>query len=244
MAADIRAVVDAEWESRLGIDRSLLHDGGVHVVAADLGANDAMSYLLDGTCIVVVAAADVERARVALRGLDAMRAFTADALRRVVGGDAQVHGPSWHHYCDRQCFVGAADGAAHPVDGDDPSLLRFLESNELDDWAESGFPRDPSSADPATNRFWIVRDEEEVVAAGNLTEWRAQPADVGLLTHPQWRGRGYAARLAGAMVHDALASVDVVRYRALASNVASLSVARRLGFQLYGQNFRGRRARP
>lgn len=34
-------LVDAEWEARLGIDRSLVRSSGVHVVAADLGANDA-----------------------------------------------------------------------------------------------------------------------------------------------------------------------------------------------------------
>jgi RimJ/RimL family protein N-acetyltransferase len=43
------------------------------------------------------------------------------------------------------------------------------------------------------------------------------------------------------MVADALPAVGVVRFRALASNVASLAVAERLGFEPYGQNFRGRR---
>lgn len=64
----VRAVIDTEWEARLGVERLILHSGGVHVVTADLGANDAMSFLLDETCIVVVPAAEVDSPREALAG--------------------------------------------------------------------------------------------------------------------------------------------------------------------------------
>jgi RimJ/RimL family protein N-acetyltransferase len=238
---DVRAFVDSEWEARLGVLRSVLRSGGVHVVAAELGANDAMSFLLDRTCIVVVPPSDVEAARTALEGIDAGAAFTADALRTLVGFDAQVDGPSWHCYVNARSFRGTTDGAAQLVDADNTLLLAFLASNDLADWAESGFSRDPTSANPETTRFWILRERGRVVAAGNMTDWRGVPADVGVLTDPSLRGRGLAGRLVGAMVADALPTVGVVRYRALASNVASLAVARRLGFERYGQNFRARR---
>jgi RimJ/RimL family protein N-acetyltransferase len=139
-------------------------------------------------------------------------------------------------------FLGAADDAAVPVAAGDGSLLTFLRECDLADWAESGFPRYPRSADPQTTRFWVLRDRGEVVAAGNMTEWRGLPADVGVLTTPEERSRGLAGRLVGTMVTAALPEVGVVRYRALASNVASLAVARRLGFEHYGQNYRARRA--
>lgn len=80
------------------------------------------------------------------------------------------------------------------------SLLTFLLSSDIAEWAESGFPRDPTSADPAATRFWVLREDDEVVAAGNMTEWRGLPADVGVLTHPMRRGQGLARRLVGAMV--------------------------------------------
>lgn len=238
---DVRVLVDAEWESRLGVDRSVLRSGGVHVVVADLGANDAMSFLLDETCIIVVPADEVDAARAALHGLDAQAAFTSDALRMLVGLDAQVDGPSWHGYANGRSSRGTVDVAAQPVDLDDTSLLAFLERHDLADWAESGFPRDPGSADPETTLFYVLRENGRVVAAGNMTEWRGVPADVGVLTDPMLRGRGLAGRLVGTMVADALPSVGVVRYRALVSNAASLAVARRLGFEAYGQNFRARR---
>ena len=152
----IRAIVDAEWEHRLGVENDVLRDGGLHVVAAELGDNDAMSFLLDETCIVVVPEEGVDAAKAALVGLKPAEAFTANLLRRLTGFEAQIDGPSWHAY----------------VDG---------------------------------------------------------------------RGRGLAVRPVATMVAAALPAVEVVRYRALASNVASLAVARRLGFEPYGQNFRARR---
>lgn len=236
------ALVDADWEARLGVDRSVLRGGGVHVVAAPLGANDAMSFLLNETCIVVVPADELGSAQDALAGLDARAAFTEDTLRMLVCDDARVDGPSWHSYADEQSFLGAPDRAVVQVDGGDSSLLNFLVDNDVADWAESGFPRDPASADPETTQFWILREHGRVAAAGNLTEWRGVPADVGVLTSPAERAKGLAIRVVATMTAAALPVVGIVRYRALASNVGSLAVARRVGFEPYGQNYRCRRA--
>jgi RimJ/RimL family protein N-acetyltransferase len=239
----VRSIVESYWTSRLGVARSVLRSGGVHVVAADSDSNDAMSLLLDETCIVAVPFEEVEAARRTLIGLDAQAAFTTGALRTLVGTDALIQGPSCHNYVSERTFRGFVYDAALPVDGNDDSLLAFLESNDLADWAESGFPLEPSSAEAGTTRFWVLREREQIVAAGNMTEWRGLPADVGVLTHPAHRGRGFAGRLVGAMVSAMLLTVDVVRYRALTSNHASLAVAQRLGFEQFGQDYRARRHR-
>ncbi len=222
---EIRGLVEAEWEARLGLPRSVLRGTGVHVVAADLGANDAMSFLFERTCIVAVPRDEIDGAREALEGLPVETAFTAETLRLLVGSDAQIDGPSWHSYVNGRCFRGSADTDAHPVTGEDTSLLAFLERSDIAEWAKGGFPRDPTSADPATTRFWVLREGDGVVAVGTMTEWRRLPADVGVLTHPMRRGQGLARRLVGAMVAESLPSVGVVRYRALGSNAASLAVA-------------------
>ena len=238
----VRALIEAGCESSLGIDRALLRAGGVHVIAADVGDNDAMSFLLGDTCLVAVPDHRVDRALRVFSVLDATAAFTADALRTLIGADAGVDGPSVHCYADEQSFSGRSDPAAVPVDADDPALRHFLHANSLDDWAESGFPRDPADADPNGTTFWVLRHDDRVVAAANMTEWRGLPADVGVLTEPGSRGHGFAGRLVGAMVSSALPAAVVVRYRALATNTASLAVARRLGFETYGQNYRARTA--
>lgn len=238
----VRDLIEAGWESNLGVDRSLLRVGGVHVIATDVGDNDAMSFLLSDTCLVAVPDHRLDRARDVFSDLDAASVFTADALRTLLGADARVDGPSVHCYADEQSFNGRSDPAAVPVRGDDQALRDFLHANSLDDWAESGFPREPAAADPNATRFWVLRHDDEVVAAGNMTEWRGLPADVGVLTEPGSRGHGFAGRLVGAMVSSALPAAVVVRDRALATNTASLAVARRLGFETYGQNYRARTA--
>ncbi len=69
-----------------------------------------------------------------------------------------------------------------------------------------------------------------MVAAGNMTDYRAMPADVGVVTHPGFRGRGWARRLVSHMTAEQLPTVGVVRYRALQTNLPSLAVASSLGF--------------
>lgn len=239
--ADVRTLVESEWASRLGLSPPVLRRGGVHVVATELGANDAMSFLLDKTCVVVVPPEEVETATAMLSGLDPQAAFTAETLGGLVGPGTLVEGPSSHSYAGERTFRGSVDDAVQPIDGADDGLLAFLETNDLADWAESGFPLDPASADPDTTRFWVLLEGGHVVAAGNMTEWRHLPADVGVLTHPGDRGRGLGARLVATMVAATLPLAGVVRYRALATNRRSLAVARRLGFESFGQNYRARR---
>jgi predicted GNAT family acetyltransferase len=74
------------------------------------------------------------------------------------------------------------------------------------------------------------------VAAGNMTDYRAVLADVGVITHPRFRGRGFAQRLVSHMTQEQLPAVGVMRYRALQTNLASLAVARSLGFIGRGEN--------
>jgi hypothetical protein len=110
----VRSIVESYWASRLGVARSVLRSAGVHVVPADSDSNDVMSLLLDETCIVAVAREDVEAARRTLTGHDAQAAFTAGALRTLVGTDALIHGPSCHNYVSEGTFRGLLDNAAVP----------------------------------------------------------------------------------------------------------------------------------
>jgi RimJ/RimL family protein N-acetyltransferase len=71
---------------------------------------------------------------------------------------------------------------------------------------------------------------------GNMTDFAGAPADVGLATLPGARGRGHATALAADMLAACFVDVEVAIYRALVTNEASLAVARRLGFEGYGEN--------
>ncbi|HEX3812835.1 MAG TPA: GNAT family N-acetyltransferase [Mycobacteriales bacterium] len=148
------------------------------------------------------------------------------AFWRAALGDriAAVHGPSVHHYLDAVPRPGVE---VREVPAGQLELLRSACPEA--DWTEGGF------GEPDGRCFgrWV---DGSLVAAGNLTLWRGQPSDVGLVTHPDHRGRGYAGEVARHVTRVAVETAGVARYRALTTNTASLAVARRLGFSEYGRN--------
>lgn len=244
MDAEARRVVDDQWCTRFELTINELRRGGVRFVMDNDGANDAMSFRLGALCVVVVRSDDLATARDLARGRDVDEVFTADYLQLALGPHARVDGPSWHGYVTARTFRGTPDPCVVPLAPGDAGLVSLRRRCSPAEWGESGFPRDPAAVDPRTTRFYGLAEHGELVAAGNMTDWRGLPADVGVLTRPDARRRGLAGGVAATMTADALPEVGVVRYRALVTNLASLAVARRLGFEPYGQNYRARRNSP
>jgi GNAT superfamily N-acetyltransferase len=146
-----------------------------------------------------------------------------------VDADAIALGPSQHAYVHRDDHVAPASATTRRVHPDDLGSLR--DSVPAEEWAEGGFGHD----DDVT---WAAYDDDVLVAAGNLTDFDGRPADVGLVTHPAHRGRGHGLRLVLDMTTSAIVDhgATVVRYRALTTNVPSLTVARKAGFTANGSN--------
>ena len=146
-----------------------------------------------------------------------------------VDADAIALGPSQHAYLHRDDHVAPATATTRRVHPDELSSLR--DSVPAEEWAEGGFGHD----DDVT---WAAYDGAVLVAAGNLTDFDGRPADIGLVTHPDHRGRGHALRVTRDMTTSAIVDhgATVVRYRALVTNAASVAVARNAGFVAYGCN--------
>lgn len=148
----------------------------------------------------------------------------------IVAADAAL-GPSQHAYLHLAGSAFAADPEVRPVvDDADVAALRTAVGDA--DWHEGGFG-DAFTA--GTDRWWVLGDG---LAAGNMTDAGGAPGDVGLVTHPDHRGRGLARRVAATMLAWARdeGGVEVARYRALTTNAASLRVAEALGFTPFGAN--------
>ena len=131
-----------------------------------------------------------------------------------------VLGPSIHAFTDEP--VPAPPPGVERVD---PSALTGLrDAVAEDDWSESGFAEDVPVA-------FAARSGGAIVAAANLTPFRGEPADIGVLTSPAHRGRGHGTRVAGAATADAVRRCGLARYRALADNAPSRAIAVALGFE-------------
>lgn len=139
---------------------------------------------------------------------------------------AIVLGPAFHAFADAQTLVRQS--------GDSPAV-REVHRNELgllqaactqEEWAEGGFLEESA-------RLFVLEANDEVVAAANLTSWRYAHDDVGLITHPDFRGRGFGTRLAAHVAGVAVEERGIVRYRARVDNTASVKVFEALGFTTY-----------
>jgi len=239
----VKAAVDATWAALFGLSPADFYQDSVHVLA-DTDADDVVSVMVDRACVVRVPDHLAAAAQDVFGSLTAGEAFAADPLERLVRDRGEVVGLSWHHYGNRESLHSRPDPRVTQVPGDDVALMSFLEANSIEDWAESGFPRHPPGSVRSDVEYWLMRDQGRVVAAGNMTQWRGVPADVGVLVAPAERGWGFASQLVGAMLDDSLPKVEVVRYRALSTNAASLAVAERIGFSRYGGNYLARLTSP
>lgn len=233
MRPEISAVVDAWWAGIFGCPVEELWRPGIHL-SPHHGLGDYSGiYVLAhaATCRISAPAAVLPQLAEIPNRRPASALFTAELWREFLGGRVQVvHGPSEHFY------LGSTADLPPPVEVDEvpPSALEPLRiACGEGEWGESGFPANGSAEAACTFGLWRAGT---LVAAANLTPWRDRPSDIGLLTHPAHRGRGYGFALAGTVARLAVESAGIARYRALSSNTPSLRVARRLRFTGYGRN--------
>jgi RimJ/RimL family protein N-acetyltransferase len=95
---------------------------------------------------------------------------------------------------------------------------------------------------PDTGEFWppwaAVFDGDEIAALGFAARLGARGADLGLVTVPAFRGRGYgAAATAAWAAHPALANRTLF-YSTTLTNLSSQRVVARLGLRFIGTTCR------
>jgi len=230
---ELKAAAQRGWAQAYGCDAELLAQPGAHLVAggARLRSRHGV-YLGHIGDVVLVYCPDQLRSRAAavIAATPPGELFTARSCAAIAGvPERHVIGPSWHGFTDASHFTPACPPGGRRLDRDDPLLADLRAACGDDDWADSAM------ADPDGVAYGLEEDGR-LAAAGNLTPFRGHPADIGLLTRPDARGRGLATRIAVQMICDALPTAGIVRYRALITNTPSLAIARSLGFAGCGQN--------
>jgi RimJ/RimL family protein N-acetyltransferase len=137
-----------------------------------------------------------------------------------------VLGPSVHSFLDRSDRPAAAVGETVPLAAE-PVHLQQLRDRVTDaEWAESGFAGDDIA------KAWVVAGEDgRTLGASNLTPFSEVPADVGVITDPAARGRGFATVAAATAALHAVELHGIARWRSLATNAPSRRLAAKLGFE-------------
>jgi GNAT superfamily N-acetyltransferase len=228
-----RQAITAFWAAYLGCRHTQLSQPGTAVVRNGPGLADyhgATAFYRPPACVLAVPADWHERTTVALAHQPAAAVFQVARLRGVFGAAVdRVIGPAWLGYADQRDFQPAAPmGTRRLTDQDLPALRTLEAACGPTAWAHSGI-------DPARPPVYGCYAGQTLAAAGMLEPWGERLLHVGIVTHPAHRGRGYATAVVSAMTADGLAGGRVVQYRTLQANLASVAVARKLGFQRFAQ---------
>lgn len=179
--------------------------------------------------VEVVWAAVAEHPREALGDPAFWQAALGSAVERIIG-------PSYQGYVDAATFHPAppfpepAAQVTRPLaPADAPALARLAAACPAEEWAHSAIQ--PQHAPIfAVEAVEAVERDGMLVAAASAPDDGPGIASVGVVTHPAWRGRGYGRAVVSALTADRLAAGSIVHYQTLRSNVASVAIARALGY--------------
>jgi GNAT superfamily N-acetyltransferase len=224
--------LDTWWAAALGCDVTDFQRGRTLVAghgAALSGYPGLFALARNRSCIISAPPARFASAAALLAGHPPRAAFEGDVLRQAfLPRDSMVIGPAWLGYADRT-DIHAADGRdTRLLAYQDAAALRALEAAcDPVDWEHSGIDADH---DLLFGRF----HGPVLVAAGTCRRAGEGVLDIGIVTHPSYRGHGYGRAVVSAMTAYGLAHGHVMRYRTLQANVPSLRIARALGYQEYG----------
>ncbi len=142
-----------------------------------------------------------------------------------VTADMVVLGPAVHAFTDVEPDIDA-DLLADVVvlTTDDLDSLRGAVGD--DEWDEGGFAHVEGPV-----HALLSGDADDVVAAAHLSGFLGGAADLGVLVHPDARGRGLGALVGGAATCSAVRTLGLARWRARVDNAPSRALSRALGFE-------------
>ncbi|GAA1181635.1 GNAT family N-acetyltransferase [Nesterenkonia xinjiangensis] len=156
-------------------------------------------------------------------------------LVRAHHGGARALGAAQLFYCEEPPQVSPPSGVA--VSFEPEHVAELMAACPADDVAGSGLadavwaatlvadrasPQDPQIA------------EEQVLSAAGREVWQQMIAQLGVLSHPEHRGRGHGRCIAAVAMEEAFVDGLIPQWRAALENPSSRRAAIRLGFTLAG----------
>ncbi len=228
-ASDRLRKVDEFWAAYFGCAPEDLNGSRTLVVphAALQGYDGVLGFRHGGACIVSVPDVVPEVEREKLRGAPPERAFDPEFLSKtfVVWKD-RISPPAWVGICEPSDFKPVPSPARLLTAEDSDAIQRLAEGCGELAWKASKLVLD---REPNFGLFV----GSEIVAASGYLNMGGVLAYIGVVTHPQHRGKGHAKAVASATMKYAFDCGLVPMWRTPASHEAAIAIARSLGFQPY-----------
>lgn len=224
--------VDAFWASYFGCAPEDLNAPRTIAVphAALQGYDGALVFRHGPSCVVSVPDTTPEVERAKLRAARPEEAFDPKFLARVfVINTDKVSGPAWVAVADPSDFQKAPTAARLLTDSDEDALQRLAQGCG-ESWKQSKLVVDLK---PLFGQF----EGGEIVAVSGYRVMGNLLAYVGVITHPDHRGKGHARSVVAKAMEGAFAAGLVAMWRTPEANTGAVKLAQALGFQLYARTY-------
>jgi RimJ/RimL family protein N-acetyltransferase len=224
-------LVDFYWAQFFGCVPEALRADTPQIIASSGPGAYAGCYLMEfgGAPVVSLPVEEFEFNRAAIEQ------WRAGVLRRpgfvegVFGQRVAARvGPAYIGYTDRKHFRPVSLGTARWLTDDDEEAVHALRENcAVEEWEHGGSESRPTEMVGAFKGH-------ELAALASYQIWGEQIAHIAIVTHPAFRGQGYATAAVSRLTLKVLERMLVPQYRTLEGNAPSMAVASRLGFIHYG----------
>jgi len=229
VSPDTLKSIDAYWSGYFGCTDADLNGKATKVFTHQaLGTFDgALVFRRKDSCIVSVPATTPEIERSKLRAAKPAEAFNAAFLAKtfVISTD-KVTGPAWVGFTDRGGFKPVKSDARLLTSKDEAAMRELAEGCGETAWKQSKI-----AVDRQTN-FGLFAGGKLVAASGYLN-LAGTLAYIGVITHPEHRGKGYARMVASVCMAHALENRLFPMWRTLDAHEAAVKLAGTLGFEKY-----------
>ena len=225
MRAETIYVVETFWSELFGVPRGELFTSVTVVPHALL--SDYQGYFIaarNGGAHISVPEAHVPTVTDLTLGASAIDLVSRSWWGSAFGAEHELIGPSTHHYLDKPPQIDPVGQLAR-VRTDDLASLQGATS--ADDWSEAGFEDDPE------HLFAVYGDDGQLVAGANLSTFAGRSTDVGVLTLPTQRGKGFGRTAASAATTHAIEVSGLARWVCRNHNDASLALASKLDYEAW-----------
>jgi GNAT superfamily N-acetyltransferase len=136
-------------------------------------------------------------------------------------------GPSWIGYRssrtvqkEEPCFLNYSNTIDRKL------LEEFQKSCDESEWSHGGIGEH-------SERIAVKYNRNEVVSAADYHLWGKNIAHIGIITHPQYRKKGYAKAVLNDISENLLLHNLIPQYRTLCSNTGAINTAISCDFRLY-----------
>lgn len=215
-----------------GSASSLSDDEAIVVVDPKLPENRSVSILRTGEGAVIVSVSPERAAQVGVS--DGERLSADDVLQRIDAAGISLNDPDHLFYLPMEEHANVTAPEAE-------SSTRRLTADDADAFAALAAAAPEDDLDEAFVELdhWLVFGtfvDGTLAAAASMYPWTGtRLADLGVITLPEFRGRGLARATVLAMAADALERGYEPQYRCQLDNAPSVALALASGFRRFGE---------